>query len=101
MVQGKPNQKGLEILMDGVPANGRSILIPAGEMVKKVITVRQTDQSVLDYTGLELRFCSQYQPIKIYDMATFDVHFKPSSSPIDLAISEPILNIETMARTKG
>ena len=101
MVQEKANQKGLEILMDGVPANGRSIFIPAGEMVKKVITVRQTDQSVLDYTGLELRFCSQYQPIKIYDIATFDVHFKPSSSPIDLAISEPILNIETMARTKG
>lgn len=29
------NQHGLEILMDGVPANGRGIFIPAGETVKK------------------------------------------------------------------
>ncbi|MBQ7683335.1 MAG: hypothetical protein IJT48_02505, partial [Bacteroidaceae bacterium] len=101
MVQEKANQMGLEILMDGYPANGRSVFIPAGETVKKVITVRQTDQSVLDYENLELRFCSQYQPIKIYDMVHFNVHFKPSSSPINLAITEPVLNIETLDRNKG
>ena len=49
---------GLEILMDGFPADGRSIIIPAGETVKKVITLRQTDQSVLDYEDLEIRFHS-------------------------------------------
>ena len=101
MVQEKANQMGLEILMDGYPANGRSVFIPAGETVKKVITVRQTDQSVLDYEDLELRFCSQYQPIKIYDMVHFNVHFKPSSSPINLTITEPVLNIETLDRNKG
>jgi hypothetical protein len=101
MVQEKANQMGLEILMDGYPANGRSVFIPAGETVKKVITVRQTDQSVLDYEGLELRFCSQYQPIKINDMVHFNVHFKPSSSPINLAITDPVLNIETLDRNKG
>ena len=101
MVQEKANQMGLEILMDGVPANGRSVFIPAGETVKKVITVRQTDPSVLDYEDLELRFCSQYQPIKIYDMVHFNVHFAPSSSPINLAISEPVLNIETLDRQEG
>lgn len=101
MVQEKANQMGLEILMDGVPANGRSVFIPAGETVKKVITVRQTDQSVLDYEDLELRFCSQYQPVKIYDAVKFNVHFVPSSSPVDLAISEPVLNIETLDRQEG
>ena len=83
IVQEKANQMGLEILMDGFPANGRPILIPAGETVKKVITVRQTDQSVLDYEDLELYFCSQYQPTKIHDMAKFNVHFTPSPSPIN------------------
>ena len=92
MVQEKANQKGLEVLMDGVPANGRSVFIPAGETIKKIITVRQTDQSVLDYEGIEIWFMSQYQPIKINDKCTLNVHFKPSSSPVDLAIAEPVLN---------
>ena len=95
MVQEKTNQQGLEILMDGVPANGRSIFVPGNETVKKVITVRQTDQSVLDYEGIEIWFNSQYQPIKINDKCILNVHFKPSSSPIDLAISEPVLNTES------
>ena len=88
------NQQGLEILMDGVPASGRGIYIPAGETVKKVITVRQTDQSVLDYENIELWFSSAYQPVKIHDIAKLSVHFKPSSSPIDLAIKEPVLNTD-------
>ncbi|MBQ8713945.1 MAG: laminin G domain-containing protein [Prevotella sp.] len=86
------NQKGLQILMDGVPANDRGIYIPAGETVKKVITVRQTDQSVLDYEDVTLWFESQYQPFTIYDECKLNVHFVPSSSPIDLAIKEPVLN---------
>jgi hypothetical protein len=95
MVQEKTDTLGLEILMDGVPVNGRSVFIPAGETVKKIITVRQTDQSILDYSGLEIWFNSQYQPIKINDKVTFDVHFKPSSSPVDLIVSEPVVNTES------
>ena len=94
MVQEMANQHGLEVLMDGVPANGRSIFVPGGETVKKVITVRQTDQSVLDYEGIEIWFLSQYQPIKINDKCVLNVHFKPSSSAVDLAITEPVLNTD-------
>ena len=86
------NKQGLQVLMDGVPASGRGIYVPAGETVKKVITVRQTDQSVLDYEGITIWFESQYQPFSIYDECKLNVHFKPSSSPIDLAIQEPVLN---------
>ena len=86
------NEKGLQVLMDGVPADGRGIYIPAGETVKKVITVRQTDQSVLDYEGVTIWFESMYQPFTICDECKLNVHFKPSSSPIDLAIQEPVLN---------
>ncbi|MBQ8487901.1 MAG: hypothetical protein IJ533_10310 [Prevotella sp.] len=91
----KYNQQGLEVLMDGVPANGRGVMIPAGETVKKVITVRQTDQSVLDYEGVVLWFESQYQPAKIYDECKLNVHFVPSSSPVELAIDEPVVNSNT------
>ena len=89
------NQQGLEVLMDGVPANGRGVMIPAGQTVKKVITVRQTDQSVLDYEGVVLWFESQYQPTKIYDECKLNVHFVPSSSPVELAIDEPVVNSNT------
>lgn len=89
------NTKGLQILMDGVPISGRSIMLPQGETVTKQITIRQTDQSILDYEGIRLRFCSQYQPGKIYDDVTINAHFKPSSSPVELAITEPVLNTES------
>ena len=101
MVQEMADTLGLEVLMDGVPANGRAVFIPAGETVKKIITVRQTDQSILDYEGVEIWILSQYQPLKINDMVKLNVHFKPSSSPIDLAINDPVLNIETMERSDG
>lgn len=94
MVQEKANPHGLEVFMDGVAADGRSVFVPAGETVKKTITVRQSDQSVLDYEGIEIWFLSQYQPIKINDKCVLNVHFKPSSSAVDLAITEPVLNTD-------
>ena len=101
LVQEKADTLGLEVMMDGVPASGRTVFIPAGETVKKIITVRQTDQSILDYEGIEILMLSQYQPMKIHDMVKLNVHFMPSSSPIDLVIGEPVLNIETLARNEG
>ena len=95
------NQQGLQVMMDGYPADQRTITIPAGETIKKVITLRQSDQSVLDYENLMIKFVSVYQPVKIGDFVTFDVHFKPSSSPINLVINEPVMNIENMQNTDG
>ena len=86
------NDKGLEILMDGVPVNGRSVYLEQSQTTKKVLTIRQTDQSIMDYEGIKLRFCSQYQPAKIYDEVMLNAHFVPSSSPITLAIAEPVVN---------
>ncbi len=96
-VKESSNQKGLEVLMDGVPANGRSVPIPAGGTVKKIITVRQTDQSVLDFENVEIMFASQYQPLDIFDKCKLSVHFKPSSSPVDLVVTESVFNNETFA----
>ena len=91
-IMDETNQNGLQILMDGVPINGRSLYLEHGETATKVLTIRQTDQSVLDYEGITIWFESQYQPTKIHDEVTLNAHFKPSSSPIDLAIQEPVLN---------
>ena len=96
------NPKGLNVQMDGLPlSSGHNILIPQGETVKKVITVTQTDQSVLDYDNVAIVLASRFQPIEISDKVLLHTHFKPASSPIDLVISEPVFNIETMQRTHG
>ena len=81
-IMDETNQNGLQILMDGVPINGRSLYLEHGETATKVLTIRQTDQSVLDYEGITIWFESQYQPTKIHDEVTLNAHFKPSSSPI-------------------
>ena len=88
------NNSGLQILMDGVPINGRSILIPKGETVLKSISIRQTDQSQLDHKGIKLRLCSPYQATKIYDEVVLNAQFMPASSPVDLVINDPIVNDE-------
>ena len=88
------NTKGLEILMDGTPINDRTLWIPKGETVKKIITVQQTDQSVLDYDSVELYFYSMYQPLVINDHVTLSVHFKPSSSPVTLSVTNPVINTD-------
>ena len=86
------NNNGLQVYMDGVPMNGRSVLIPKNETVLKTITISQTDQSKLDHKGVKIRFASPYQPLLIYDEVTLNATFVPSSSPVDLIINEPLIN---------
>ena len=86
------NTNGLQVYMDGVPMSGRSVLIPKGETVLKNITINQTDQSKLKYEGVKIRFTSPYQSLSIYDEVTLNATFVPSSSPVDLIISEPVFN---------
>ncbi|MBO7498704.1 MAG: hypothetical protein J6T64_05875, partial [Bacteroidaceae bacterium] len=89
------NTNGLQILMDGVPINGRSLYLEHGESVTKVLTIRQSDQSILDYEGIKLWFESQYEPSNIHSEVTLNAHFVPSSSPVMLAIDEPVVNSNT------
>ena len=85
---------GLQILMDGVPINGRTIWTEQGSTVKKTITVQQTDESILHHEGVRVRFKSQYQPAVIYDEVTINAHFVPSSSPVDLTVTNPVINTD-------
>ena len=93
IIEGR-NQKGLEILMDGTPVKGRSILLNQNETAQKVISIRQTDESILDYDSIEIWFMSQYQPTLIYDKVLLSVHFQPSSSPVTLTAENPVLNTD-------
>lgn len=85
---------GLQILMDGVPINGRTIWMEQGTTSQKVITVQQTDQSILDHEGIRIRFLSQYQPAIIYDEVVLNAHFMPSSSPVALTVTNPVVNTD-------
>lgn len=80
--------------MDGTPVNGRSILLNQNETAQKVISIRQTDESILDYDSIEIWFMSQYQPNVIYDKVLLSVHFQPSSSPVTLTAENPVLNTD-------
>ena len=95
LVLDETNTNGLQILMDGVPINGRSLYLEHDQTVSKVLTIRQTDESILDYEGIKLWFASQYQPAKIHDEVVLNAHFVPSSSPVVLAIDEPVVNYKT------
>ncbi len=94
VVMEKTDTTGLQILMDGTPINGRTIWTEQGTTVKKTITVSQTDQSILDHEGIEIYFLSQYQPKVIYDHVTLNAHFVPSSSPVSLTVTNPIVNTD-------
>ena len=95
LVLDETNKNGLQILMDGVPVNGRSVYLEHSETTTKVLTIRQTDQSVMDFEGIKFWLASQYQPNSIHDEVTLNAHFSPSSSPVVLAIQEPVLNSNT------
>ena len=90
----RSNPYGLEILMDGTPVNGRSVYLNQSETTQKLITVRQTDESILDYDSVEIWFMSQYQPASIYDRVWLSAHFRPSSSPVDLTAVNPVINTD-------
>ena len=95
------NSKGLIVKIDGqAVTSSHTIWVPKGEMVKKIITVEQSDQSILKYDSVKVKLASPYQS-SIYDYVLLHTHFKPSSSQIDLVIDKPVFNIENMQRTKG
>ena len=93
------NSNGLKLMIDGVTlSDGRSFVVNAGEVLTKTLTVSQSDFSVLDYEGLGLSLISacqgdptSFHPV-IGDTCTFDIHFKPSSSPVTLMADAFVVN---------
>lgn len=99
------NPDGLHFRIDGEPfSGGRSIIIPAGKTVTKTLEVMQTSTSVRNYEGVTLLFASECQddPRSINgilnDKCSFNVFFKPSSSPVDLVADTTIVNTMTSGK---
>ncbi len=102
------NPDGAQISVDGqVLTEGRLINVPGGQKVSKSLQLRQTQLDVLDYLGCKeendelcgkgigIVFASVSQPEDIADTVFIAAKFTPSSSPVELALSNTIMNNST------
>ena len=97
----KTNQTGASLMMDGAPlGNGRSLVVPFGTGMVKVLEVGQglTD----DYENIRLALRSQCDP-SVADTVSLSVHFVPTASPI--AVISPqdkwVLNTNSAQDERG
>ncbi len=96
------NPDGAKLTIDGaVLTDGRAILVPAGQTLKKTLLIEQTDLSVLDYENIQLVLKSQCQgdPTGIFpaiaDTVSLSAYFVPACSDITLRIEERTMNMFT------
>ena len=102
LVDDESNPNGANLMIDGKPVtDSRVIKIPAGQTVTKQLQLKQTDTSILDYDSIAVVLGSQCQidPTSTWDVIADTVylsaHFVPSSSPVDLALSNTLMNTQT------
>ena len=102
LVDDETNPNGANIMIDGKPVtDSRIIKIPAGQTVTKALQLKQTNTSILEYKniGIVLASQSQYDPTSTWDVIADTVfisaYFVPSSSEVDLALSNTLMNTQT------
>ena len=102
LVADETNPDGAALSIDGKAiTDSRVIKIPAGQTVTKALQLKQTNVGILDYENIAVVLASQcqYDPTSTWDVITDTVyisaHFVPSSSPVDLALSNTLMNTET------
>ncbi len=101
-VVNESNPNGAAVYVDGLNiTDGAVILFPAG-VVRKTLTLRQTNLDVLDY-NIKLYYYSTSQPDDtgifpgIYATGDVTVQFQPFCSDIELAVSESVVNTASIA----
>ena len=102
IVADETNPNGAALSIDGkAVTDSRVIKIPAGETITKALQLKQTNVGILDYDRIAVVLASQcqYDPTSTWDVITDTVfisaHFVPSSSTVDLALSNTLMNTET------
>ena len=102
LVDDESNADGANLMIDGRPVtDSRIIKIPAGQTVTKQLQLKQTNTSILDYEDIAIILASQSQfdPTSTWDVIADTVlisaHFIPSSSPVELALSNTLMNTQT------
>ncbi|MBR6431767.1 MAG: hypothetical protein IKS64_02850, partial [Muribaculaceae bacterium] len=73
------NPNGLQIYMDGEPlVNGVEMWIEYGVPLVKTLTIKQSDNSILDYNDIKIILANSCKPEKwIYEDVSFSAHFVP------------------------
>ena len=91
------NKHGATLTMDGMPltGEGRLIKVPGNQTLTKALQLRQTDTGELDYENIGIMFASDSEPDEINDVVYITAYFTPSSSAVDLALSNNIMNTQT------
>lgn len=93
------NPNGAQLSVDGVAlSDNRVIKVPAGEVVKKTLLLKQSNLGILDYENIGIVLASQEQgdPTgtfpQIADTVYISAYYVPSSSPVKMELSRTLLN---------
>jgi hypothetical protein len=98
------NPDGAAIDLDGKNiTEGVNILVPYGTTLYKTLNIKQTNQDVLEYKDIKLKFYSTNQPDDtnnfpgIYSTGSVSVYFQPTCSDISLSADTKVVNTESTA----
>ena len=98
------NPNGAQLSVDGVAlSDNRVIKVPAGEIVRKTLLLKQSNLGVLDYENIGIVLASQEQgdPTgtfpQIADTVYISAYYVPSSSPVKMELSRTLLNTSSGA----
>ncbi len=93
------NPDGAQLSIDGVAlSDNRVIKVPAGEVVKKTLLLKQSNLGILDYERIGIVLASQEQgdPTgtfpQIADTVYISAYYVPSSSPVKMELNRTLLN---------
>ncbi|MCR5849416.1 MAG: LamG domain-containing protein [Bacteroidaceae bacterium] len=102
------NPDGAQLSIDGkVLTEGRLIKVPGNQTLTKILQLRQTDTSILNYEGntdpehelygkgIGIVFASDSQPEDIADTIFIKAYYVPSSSDVALRLSNTTMNTQT------
>lgn len=93
------NPNGAQLSIDGLTlTDNRVIKVPAGEVIRKTLQLKQSNLGILDYNNIGIVLASQEQgdPTGTYpqiaDTVYISAHYVPSSSPVKMELNRTLLN---------
>ena len=104
LMMDETNPNGAQLSIDGVAlSDNRVIKVPAGEVIRKNLQLKQSNLGILDYKniGIVLSSIEQGDPTGVYpqiaDTVYISAHYVPSSSPVKMELNRTLLNTSTGA----
>ena len=88
------NPNGLQVFMDGQSLlNGTELWLQYGVPLTKTLTIKQSDNSILDYNDVTLVIANTCNPaLWTFGDVSFSAHFVPAAPNITLKLDKNILN---------